>query len=79
MQVTPTDAGVLVVETSDDPHVARLIQEHAKVVSLFLENGYAEVHTDHAVPGQEGQTRTAMRKGQGGHGRGGGCCGGCMR
>ena len=45
-----TPAGVRVVETSKDPYVAKLIQAHAEVVSLFLKNGFDEVHKNHAVP-----------------------------
>lgn len=45
-----TKQGVRVVETSDDPYVAKLIQAHAEVVSLFLKNGFDEVHKNHAVP-----------------------------
>lgn len=45
-----TKQGVRVVETSDDPYVAKLIQAHAEVVSLFLKNGFDEVHQNHAVP-----------------------------
>jgi hypothetical protein len=45
-----TKHGVRVVETSDDPYVAKLIQAHAEVVSLFLKNGFDEVHQSHAVP-----------------------------
>ncbi|MGB8854313.1 MAG: hypothetical protein WCC69_12185 [Pirellulales bacterium] len=50
MEITDTDKGVRVVETSDDPYVASLIQAHADVVSQFIENGHAEVRKDHAVP-----------------------------
>ena len=46
----PTDKGLMVVETSDNPQVVKMIQEHAKVVSLFLKNGPAEVRKNHAVP-----------------------------
>jgi uncharacterized protein len=45
-----TKQGVRVVETSDDPYVAKLIQAHAEVVSLFLKNGFDEVHQNHAIP-----------------------------
>jgi hypothetical protein len=45
-----TDQGIRVKETSDDPYVATLIQEHAKVVSLFIKNGFAEARKNHAVP-----------------------------
>lgn len=50
MKVTNTKSGVRVVETSKDPYVVRLIQEHAKVVSAFVKNGFAEAHMTHAVP-----------------------------
>ena len=50
MKHEKTEKGVRVVETSDDPYVAKLIQEHAKVVSLFIKNGHAEVRKNHAVP-----------------------------
>ena len=50
MVITDTDRGVRVVETSDDPYVASLIQAHADVVSKFIENGHEEVRKTHAVP-----------------------------
>lgn len=50
MKVEPTEKGVRVVETSNDPYVARLIQAHAEVVNLFVANGFAEVPNNHAVP-----------------------------
>ena len=50
MEITDTDKGVRVVETSDDPYVASLIQAHADVVSQFIEIGYEEVRKNHAVP-----------------------------
>ncbi len=46
-----TEKGVRVVETSDDPYVAKLIQAHAKVVSGFVERGFTEAMKNHAVPG----------------------------
>lgn len=46
----PIEKGVRVVETSDDPHVARLVQEHAKVVSGFVKDGFREAMKNHAVP-----------------------------
>jgi len=49
MDVQATPKGVRVLETSDDPHVASLIQQHAEVVSLFIRNGYDEVRKNHAV------------------------------
>lgn len=50
MEITDTDKGVRVVEASDDPYVASLIQAHADVVSQFIANGHAEVRKNHAVP-----------------------------
>jgi hypothetical protein len=54
-----TDRGVRVTETSDDPYVARLIQGHAKVVSLFVKNGFSEAHVNHALPAAETNPVTA--------------------
>lgn len=45
-----TPKGVKVVETSKDPYVAKLIQAHAEVVSLFIRNGRAEAMKNHEVP-----------------------------
>jgi hypothetical protein len=50
MEITDTEKGVRVVETSDDPYVASLIHSHADVVSQFIENGHEEVRKNHAVP-----------------------------
>jgi hypothetical protein len=50
MHVEPTDNGVKVRETSADPYVVKLLQEHAKVVSLFIKNGYAELPKNHQPP-----------------------------
>ncbi len=50
MNVEHTDHGVLVTETSEDSYVVKLLQEHAKVVSLFIKNGYPELPKNHAVP-----------------------------
>jgi len=45
-----TEKGMRVTETSDDAYVVKLIQAHADVVSLFLANGFDEVHRNHEVP-----------------------------
>ncbi len=45
-----TEKGVRVIETSDDPYVVKLIQSHAEVVSLFVKNGFVEVHRNHELP-----------------------------
>ena len=50
MKLEKTKAGVKVVETSEDPYVAKLIQAHAEVVNLFLKNGWEEMMKNHAVP-----------------------------
>ena len=53
MKHEDTEKGVRVVETSEDPYVATLIQAHAKVVSGFVERGFAEAMKNHAVPGRD--------------------------
>lgn len=50
VDVKHTDHGVVVTETSDDPYVAKLLHEHARVVSLFIERGHEEVRRNHALP-----------------------------
>ena len=45
-----TAKGAKVTETSKDPYVAKLLQAHAEVVSLFLKNGHAEVMKNHELP-----------------------------
>lgn len=50
MKSEETKKGIRVVETSKDAYVVKLLQEHAKVVSLFIKNGRAEAHKNHAVP-----------------------------
>ena len=50
MQVTKTEEGVRVVETSDDSYVVKLLQAHAEVVSKFAANGFPEARQNHAVP-----------------------------
>lgn len=52
MSVEKTEKGVKVIETSDDPFTAKLIQAHAEVVSLFVKNGHSEVRKNHAIPEQ---------------------------
>lgn len=51
-----TEKGVRVTETSDDPAVAKLIQAHAKVVSGFVERGFAEAMKSHPVRDTKGLT-----------------------
>jgi len=47
MKVTNIEKGVKVVETSDNPEVVKLIQQHAKVVSGFSEYGFEEAQKNH--------------------------------
>lgn len=39
MEITATEKGVVVTETSDDPNVVKLIQAHGVVVSAFVDSG----------------------------------------
>lgn len=50
MKLEDTEKGIRVTETSDDPKVVVLIKAHAKVVSGFVERGFAEAMKNHAVP-----------------------------
>jgi hypothetical protein len=50
MKLERTERGVKVIETSDDPYVAKLIQAHAQVVNLFLKNGHMEMRKNHPLP-----------------------------
>jgi hypothetical protein len=50
MTQQPTEKGIKVVETSDDPYVAKLIKAHADVVTAFIANGRAEAMKNHPVP-----------------------------
>lgn len=45
-----TDKGIRVTETSEDGYVVKLIQAHAKVVSGFVERGFAEAMKNHPLP-----------------------------
>jgi intracellular sulfur oxidation DsrE/DsrF family protein len=56
MQHDDTVKGVRVTETSDDPAVVKLIQAHAKVVSGFVERGFAEAMKNHPVLGSKDST-----------------------
>ena len=50
MEITDTQKGVRVIETSEDRYVVSLIQAHAEVVTAFIKNGHEEVQKNHAVP-----------------------------
>jgi hypothetical protein len=68
MEFENTKHGVRVVETSEDPYVAKLIQEHAKVVNQFVKKGHQEARLNHAVPARDGDA--AETEAATGHGRG---------
>ncbi|MCA9050212.1 MAG: hypothetical protein KDA89_15860 [Planctomycetaceae bacterium] len=53
MKVEHTDKGVVVHETSEDAYVVKLLQEHAKVVNLFIRNGFQELPKNHAAPNKQ--------------------------
>jgi hypothetical protein len=48
--MTPTEKGVVVEETSEDPRVVAIIKSHAGVVSGFAANGREEAGREHPVP-----------------------------
>lgn len=51
-----TPKGVRVVETSQNPYVVKLIQEHAKTVSEFVKRGFPEAMKNHPVPSAKNET-----------------------
>lgn len=53
MEITNTEKGVKVIETSDDAEVVKIIQAHADVVTKFVEKGFEEAHKEHPVPATE--------------------------
>lgn len=50
MEIEDVPGGVRVVETSDDPQVALLIQEHARLVNGFVEEGMKRAHQRTPLP-----------------------------
>lgn len=50
MKVKDTPKGVAVEQTSSTALGAKLVQAHARVVSLFIANGHSEVRRNHPVP-----------------------------
>jgi hypothetical protein len=47
--ITYTDKGLHVVETSTDPAVAHLLHRHAETVDAFIKNGMAEMMKEHQI------------------------------
>lgn len=45
-----TDKGIKVTYQADDPFVIMLVQEHARLVSRFLQNGMQEIHKPYTLP-----------------------------
>lgn len=62
MTVTPTKAGVKVVETSEDPYVVKLLQSHAEAVSGFVKDGIGGMHKAHPAPPRDGQASAAKKE-----------------
>jgi len=56
MEISNTEKGVKVTETSDDAEVVKIIQAHAEVVSKFVEKGFEEAHKEHPLP-TKGETK----------------------
>ncbi len=54
MKIQRTPKGVHIIETSLDPYVVQLIQAHARVVSGFVNRGFAEAHRLHPAPKRQG-------------------------
>ncbi len=50
LEITRTDKGIRVLETSKDPYVAELIKKHAAAVSGFANEGFPESAREHPVP-----------------------------
>ncbi len=53
LRMEPTEKGIHVTETSQNPYTARLIQAHAAVVDGFVRRGFAEAQENHTVPAAE--------------------------
>lgn len=49
-EVTMTPFGVMVIETSTDPYVVKLIRAHAKTVDELVARGMQAMHETHDVP-----------------------------
>lgn len=65
MQITRTQKGVRVVETSSDAYVVKLIQSHAQGVSEFVAEGVSSMHKSHDLPGARADEKSFLGKGDG--------------
>ncbi len=45
-----TDKGLKFKYQSDDPDLVMFVQEHATLVSRFINNGMEEIHTPYTLP-----------------------------
>jgi hypothetical protein len=63
MQVTKTEKGVKVIETSNDPYVVKLIQLHAHGVSEFVKIGPSSMHQRHELPDSSPAEKASNSKG----------------
>lgn len=61
MQVTNTKNGVKITETSADPYVVKVLQEHAKAVSGFVKDGMAGMHVSHPAPPKESKASATAK------------------
>lgn len=52
-----TEKGMKVKYHAETPYVVMLVQEHAKLVSRFIQNGMEEVHKPYSIPSLEGEKK----------------------
>lgn len=52
LEITNTEKGVKITETSTDAYVVKLIQAHAAGVSEFVSEGMSVMHKEHSLPGE---------------------------
>jgi len=65
MQISKTQRGVRVVETSSDAYVVKLMQSHAQGVSEFVAEGMSSMHKSHELPGSKADEKSFLGKGDG--------------
>ncbi len=65
LEITTTEKGVKITETSTDPYVVKLIQAHAAGVSEFVKEGMPSMHKEHPLPGEKKEEAAFVGKGDG--------------
>ncbi len=65
LEITATEKGVKITETSTDPYVVKLIQAHAAGVSEFVKEGMPSMHKEHPLPGEKKEEAAFVGKGDG--------------